>query len=76
MSGRRSGRLPALSSPLTLLDQVDPAHHAITRAMAEVQISGAHYAALARASEALHRLAADLGHPGRLATAAPRANMG
>ncbi|WP_237482883.1 hypothetical protein [Lichenibacterium dinghuense] len=72
MSARRSGRLPAL----TLLDQVAPIHCALCVEMAGLTIGGAHYAAVARAAEALAQLAADLGHPGRFAERAPRANMG
>ncbi|WP_237482968.1 hypothetical protein [Lichenibacterium dinghuense] len=76
MSARRSGRLPALTSPLTLLDQVAPIHRALCAEMAELTIGGAHYGAVARAVEALAQLAADLGHPGRFAEMAPRSNMG
>lgn len=53
MSGRRSGRLPALSSSLTLLDQVAPAHRAVTGAMAGLAIGSPHHQALERFSDAL-----------------------
>lgn len=65
LSGRRSGRMPALSSPAALLDEVALAHRAITAGMAGLAISGAHYAALDAARVALDRLAADLGHAER-----------
>ncbi|WP_237482573.1 hypothetical protein [Lichenibacterium dinghuense] len=76
MSARRSGRLPTLPSATALLDQVAPIHRALCAEMAGLTIGGAHYAALSRASEALHRLAADVGHPGRFAEMAPRSNIG
>lgn len=66
---QRTKRQLALTSPATLLDQVAPAHRDIVSAMARLQISGAHYRALDAAREALARLAADLGHPGRLSGA-------
>ena len=75
MGERRSGRLPEVSSPLTLLREIEPAHHSVCTAMAHVKISGAHYAALERAREALARLAAELGHEGFFSAKAPRANV-
>ena len=60
---RRSKRLPTLTSPATLLDQIEPAYQAITRANGGLVISGAHYQALERAREALAQLAAELGRP-------------
>ncbi len=60
---QRSKRLPALTSPATLLSEVAPAYHAITRANSGLVISGAHYQALERAREALALLAAELGRP-------------
>lgn len=64
------GRAPAreLASPLTLLRELEAAHRALCQAQLGLLQSSPHSIALRDATEALQRLAGELGRPGHFAT--------
>ena len=68
MAERRSTRQDTVSSPLTLLREIEPVNRSLCNAMSRVKISGGTYVALEAATAALARLAAELGHPGFFST--------
>lgn len=63
MAGRRLQRTETVAAPLALLSELRPARAALLQAHAHLRPAGETYGAVSIVVDAIHALAAHLGHP-------------